>query len=832
MGDESRKPPPLTRRVPGATRAAPADPERLDRPELTEEVRQRIQAVVSAARAQGDESREPPPLTRRVPGATRAAPADPERLERLELTEEVQQRIQAVVSAAHAQAARELEAQHELEEARRGQLQPDRRVRRKRSGKAPSRVPPDAINGPNSPEEMLRPERPSPQPRREHWSDVDAEFDTAPLPRLTPSGAIASPDVVVSPQPTRTPAPNGAVKPDLASKQRRSARQARIAQRELAAQQRAARQEQERARQEQKRAAEERARQEQERAAQERTRQEQERAAQERTRQEQERAAQERTRLEQQRAAEQRARQEQERAAEQRARQEQERAAQERARQEEERARQEQERAAEQRARLEQERVRLEQERAAEERARQEEERAAQERARQEEERAAQELAAQERAKQERARQLQESLARQERKRAAKQERAARRERAAQQRRAAKQERERAAQELVEQKRAAQERARQEQEHAAEELARQLEELAAQERIRQEQEREDREWAAQRRARLEREREEAEELASRELRTAEHNGAVPPAPRQFTAAAVPARVGSPEQPQSRGQEAPGSRRYRTPALVAAVVLLAAGAVVVARFLHTSGPNAADIGTPTQNQAAAWVAQQVSPSAIVSCEPAMCLVLKAHGVPTQDLFALTPKTLNPLRSSIVVATAAIRDQFGSRLTSVYAPAVQASFGSGKARIDIRIIAPHGAHAYLSELRKDKQDRTVAGTDLLTGIATSGEARAQLAAGQVDVRLIAAISSLTTVVNHIDVIGFGDAGPGASPGIPLRSATLTGSMASLRSIVASLRAQKPPYRPSHVTMRQRGGKPTLVIEFAAPIPLELLEGSGVQ
>jgi len=711
-----------------------------------------------------------------------------------------------VVSAAHAQAAREQEAQHE-EEGRRGQLQPDEPVRRKRSGRVARRVP-NAANGATSPEAMLQSELPAAQSRQEHWSDVDAEFDTSPLPRLTASGAIATPEVNnVSPPSARTAAPNDAVKPDPADKQRHAARP------------------------------------EQERGGQHKRTARQARIADRKHAAEQDRTA----RQEQERAAEQRARLEQERAAEERAQKDEERAAQEQ-------ARQEQERAAEQRARLEQERARLEQERAAEERAQGEEERAAQERAAQEQARLEQERGAQERARQERARQEQESLARQERRRAAKLERTAQRGRAAERRRAVKLERERAAQELIEQKRAAEERAHQEQERAAEELARQLEELAARERVRQEQEREDREWAAQRRARLEREREEAEELARREQghaaepngtalpgepfpisQPSKPNGTAQPSERRLAAfaptAAVPTGAGSPEQRQPRGQEASGLRRYRMPALVtAAAVLLVSVSLIVGRSLHSPAPTAgADIGTATQKQAAAWVAQQVSPSAVVSCDPAMCLVLKAQGVPTYDLNAIEPNTPNPFGShaKVVLASAALRDQFGGRLATVYAPVVIASFGSGKARIDVRVVTPRGAAAYLSDLKVDQQERQTAEAAFLASerVTTSATAREQLAAGEVDSRLMFLISFMMTSISQVDIVAFGDLGPGASAGIPLRSATLTGTTASLKSIVAFVHKQAPLYRPLHTAITQRDGKPALVIEFSAPSPLGL-------
>jgi hypothetical protein len=637
---------------------------------------------------------------------------------------------------------------------------------------------------------MPQPELPGAQHRGGQWSGTDAESDTAPLPRVTASGAVASSEVNnVSPPSAHAAATNGAAKPDLASEQRRAARQ-----------------EQERASKDAERAAQEQARHEAEQAAQEQARMEAERTAQEQAaRQEAERAAQE-----------QAARQEAERAAqEQAAREQAERAAQEQA------AREEAERAAQEQA------------------ARQEAERAAQEQARKEAERAAQE----------RARQLQESLARQERKHAAKQEREAKRERAAEQKRVAKQERERAAQEVIEQKRAAEERARQEQERAAEELARQLEEIAAQERIRQEQDREDREWAAQKRARLEREREEAEELARRQQAAAEHNGAAQPVPHQFTPAGPAAgqrpaqpqpRVPQPRMPQPRVPDVPGSRRYRTSALVAAmVVLVGAGSLAVARTLHHSAHAAAHAATRAagsaaviRNEAAGWVAQQISRSSIVSCDPAMCLALKAHGVPTYDLLVLEPTAPAPLGSQFVAATATLRDQFGQRLSSVYAPAVVASFGSGNARIDIRQIAPNGAAAFLAQLKTDQQERKTFETELLASpeIKASASARSQLRAGEVDTRLATVIEGMASELTPpVRILAFGDRGPDASPDIPLRSATMTGSTAALQAMLVWV-LNNAPFAPTHAEITQQNGQPVLIVEFAAPSPLGVFSPSN--
>jgi hypothetical protein len=81
-----------------------------------------------------------------------------------------------------------------------------------------------------------------------------------------------------------------------------------------------------------------------------------------------------------------------------------------------------------------------------------------------------------------------------------------------------------------------------------------------------------------------------------------------------------------------------------------------------------------------------------PVAVLSCDPAMCAVLVQHGIPAGNLLVLGPGSTDPLGSAVVLATAAVRNMFGSRLDSVYAPDTLASFGAGQAQIDIRIVAP--------------------------------------------------------------------------------------------------------------------------------------------
>jgi hypothetical protein len=107
------------------------------------------------------------------------------------------------------------------------------------------------------------------------------------------------------------------------------------------------------------------------------------------------------------------------------------------------------------------------------------------------------------------------------------------------------------------------------------------------------------------------------------------------------------------------------------------------------------------------------------------------------------------------------------------------------------------------------------------------------RRDLAAGQVDTRLLSAIGALATPY-HVDVTGFGAPAAGASPGLPLRSADLSPAparrgrdAARLNSVKRFLLAQQAPFRPADVTtVRLASGQTVLHVEFTAPGPLGLL------
>ena len=285
------------------------------------------------------------------------------------------------------------------------------------------------------------------------------------------------------------------------------------------------------------------------------------------------------------------------------------------------------------------------------------------------------------------------------------------------------------------------------------------------------------------------------------------------------------------------------------AIVVVLVVFAAGGLTVALLRNNGSPSAArggsaPSGTPglaqvqaaaaARQQAAAWVTAQVSHSAVVSCDPAMCAALQARGFPAGDLMTLGSAASDPLGSAVIVATTAVRSEFGSRLTSVYAPTVMASFGSGPARVEVRIYAAGGAAAYLAALRADQAVRQRLGNVLLRNsrVSETPAAHAQLAAGQVDTRLLAIIATLSAG-GPVSIAAFGDAGPGASAGVPLRAVELASPPGAkrgyLQSVLALLSAQQAPYLPDSATIaRLADGRQVVRIEFAAPSPLGLLSG----
>jgi hypothetical protein len=340
----------------------------------------------------------------------------------------------------------------------------------------------------------------------------------------------------------------------------------------------------------------------------------------------------------------------------------------------------------------------------------------------------------------------------------------------------------------------------------------------------------------------------------RETRPPEPRGsAPPPAMTQALPAANPAPLwgtvlANTIRMWARHRFWPATARWRViGALILAAVLFAGGALTVTLTRGTTaGKGAAGHGqapgdaaiaaaAAARTAAAAWMAQQVDPAAIVACDPQMCAVLQSNGIPSGRLLKLGAGIAGPLGSDVIVSTAAVREEFGSRLTSVYAPVALATFGSGSAQVAVRVVAADGSAAYLRSLQADAAARRAAGALLPRNphLRVSPAGRSELAAGQVDARLLSVIGALATPY-HVDVAGFGAPAAGASPGVPLRSADISpapagpgGDAATLDSVKRFLLAQQAPFRPADVTtVRLASGQTVLLVEFTAPSPLGLL------
>ena len=297
----------------------------------------------------------------------------------------------------------------------------------------------------------------------------------------------------------------------------------------------------------------------------------------------------------------------------------------------------------------------------------------------------------------------------------------------------------------------------------------------------------------------------------------------------------------PGPPGPGAHQAKARRHLFATGLIATVlILIAAGSlgVAVGKYITTPRVQLPKISPALERaeaQAASWVFQQVSQGDhVVSCDPQMCEALTAAGFPARDTQALEPTTpyLVPLGSKVLVVTQAVRDLYGSSFTSDYAPAVLATFGSGEDSITVRVIAAGGAAMYSAQQRADVSQRKQTGASLadLPRISTSAQAKRQLLAGLVDARLLFAIASLSEPVNILD---FGNIGPGVGPGIALRYMDLAvtdraahlASAAYVQALRANLRTL--PDRPVRtVTMRLPSGQAVLRIEFAAPTQFGLL------
>jgi hypothetical protein len=195
--------------------------------------------------------------------------------------------------------------------------------------------------------------------------------------------------------------------------------------------------------------------------------------------------------------------------------------------------------------------------------------------------------------------------------------------------------------------------------------------------------------------------------------------------------------------------------------------------------------------------------------------------------------LRPGGGDPLHSGVIVVTAAVTEMVGTEFLTADAPAAIASFGSGRRQISIREIFPQGAAAYSAALRKDIADRKANESTLLENLRVTAQlsARRQLQSGQVDARLLLTLAQLASQ-RPLSIVAFGDRAPGASPGVPLRSADLavTGDAArQAQQMSAFVHGLKSYFAGARIrAVHLPSGGDVVQVEFAAPSPLGVLSG----
>ena len=298
----------------------------------------------------------------------------------------------------------------------------------------------------------------------------------------------------------------------------------------------------------------------------------------------------------------------------------------------------------------------------------------------------------------------------------------------------------------------------------------------------------------------------------------------------------------------------GARHKRRIAVaVIAVLVIAGGAAAVALTVHSqaggSSPRrvsarpkltpaqaaarAAAAATATVNDQAAarWIAAQVGHGLVIGCDPAACAAIIAAGYPTGGQVVLQPGVSLPGPGSLVVATAAVRAQYGAQLGSTV-PAVIASFGSGAQTVQVGVVVPGGPQAYQQDASRAQAARRNAGRKLLADrrVQARGVVRTDFGAGRVDPRLITVLRRLATHYT-VDVVHLGDTGPQTGGTAPFRMAEVTvlssraGRPASndLAGMEKLLNSQPPGYRAELIPKRLAGGVRVLEIKFLAPSPI---------
>ncbi|HEY3685598.1 MAG TPA: hypothetical protein VGL93_21385 [Streptosporangiaceae bacterium] len=282
-----------------------------------------------------------------------------------------------------------------------------------------------------------------------------------------------------------------------------------------------------------------------------------------------------------------------------------------------------------------------------------------------------------------------------------------------------------------------------------------------------------------------------------------------------------------------------ARRAVTIGVAAVVVVAVAGAVLATRSADPKAANTgADPDAAARTAAAAWISHDVTAGTRMACERAMCARLRSTGVDGGDLVEIGGDATKLSGARLVVATRAVRERFGTALAYTIAPDVLGIFGVGPSRVEVRERSPYGLAAHDRAKAREQKSRQHAGLQLLNipHVHTTSDAMHELAAGEVDNRLVYTLAKLAR--HHtLDIASFSGRGPYTGIDVPERvvdidqvdGSSAIGDNPAIGNALHTVRVQSGTFRAASAQLVGSGsGGGVLRITFTAPTPPNVLRG----
>ena len=223
-------------------------------------------------------------------------------------------------------------------------------------------------------------------------------------------------------------------------------------------------------------------------------------------------------------------------------------------------------------------------------------------------------------------------------------------------------------------------------------------------------------------------------------------------------------------------------------------------------------------------AAAWIATEVRQNAVIGCDPATCATIAQAGYGNSGQVVLKRGVALPAAGAVVVATPAVRAQYGAQLPMT-APEIIAVFGAGQEVVQLRVVVAGGQAAYSQAASSAFTARQSAGLKLIGNhkVHVYPAPRLALTGGLVDARLLTALQVLAAR-GSIDIYSFTDAGPVVSSSAPYRQAEIIGltTRRAANAIARQLTALPASIRPAVAVVRAPAGNFGVTLRFKAPSP----------